>query len=106
MALYDLALRQEILEMKLRLDILGAAADRAEADAYSKDLNLELSRTLYEMEVQATLGRSMTEQSMARMEEERVEYCRTLTWAQLNALIGNPILTQPDLDKKPEEANQ
>ncbi len=105
-ALYDMALRQQILEMKLRLDILDAAGDRAESNAYSKDLDLELSRTLYEMEVKATLGRSMTLQSMARMEEERVKYCRTLTWAQLNALTGKPILTQPDLVKKTEEENQ
>lgn len=105
-ALYEMALRQQILEMKLRLDILIAAGDRAESNAYSKDLDLELSRTLYEMEVNATLGRSMTLQSMARMEEERVKYCRTLTWARLNALTGKPILTQPALDKEPEETNQ
>jgi hypothetical protein len=102
-ALYEMALQQQILEMKLRLDILAAAADRAEANAYSKDLNLELSRSLYEMEVKASLGNSMTEQSKARMEEERVKYCRTLTWAKLNALTGKPILTQP---KVTEEENQ
>ena len=103
MALFEMALQQQILEMKLRLDILKAASGRVEAESYSKDLDLELSRTLYEMEVKATLGRSMTLQSKARMEEERVKYCRTLTWAQLNALTGKPILTQP---KETVDANQ
>ena len=94
-ALIEMDLRQQILELTLRLSVLNAASLRAESEIYRRDLDLDLSRTLYEMEVKATLGRSMTLQSKARMEEDRVKYCQTLAWAQLNALIGLPILTQP-----------
>ncbi len=102
-ALIEMDLRQQILELTLRLNVLNAAGIRTESEAYRRDLDLDLSRTLYEMEVKATLGRSMDLQSKARMEEERVRYCQTLTWAQLNALIGLPILTQP---KEPVETEQ
>ncbi|KAG1661933.1 hypothetical protein GQR58_021208 [Nymphon striatum] len=98
--LYEMDLRQQILELILRIGVLKAAADRAEAELYSRDLDLEMSRTLYEMEVRARIGKSMTLQSKARMEEERVKYCTTIAWAQLNALTGKPILTQPEEAKE------
>ena len=103
MALYEMDLRQQILELVLRLTVLKAAADRAESELYSRDLDLEMSRTLYEMEVTARIGKSMTLQSKARMEEERVKYCTTLAWAQLNALTGLPILTQSEEPKEAAE---
>ncbi len=65
--------------------------------SYRRDLNLELSRALYEMEVEASLGRSMTLQSKARMNDEALNYCQNLTWAKLNALQGQDVLTPPSL---------
>lgn len=103
MALLEMDLRQQILELILRLNVLKTAADRAESELYSRDLDLEMSRSLYEMEVRASLGKSMTLQSKARMEEERVKYCTTIAWAQLNALTGKPILTQPNEANKTDE---
>ncbi len=99
-ALLKMDLRQEVLELILRLNVLSAAKQRAETESYSRDLDLEMSRSLYEMEVKASLGRSMTLQSKARMEEERIGFCQTLAWAQLNALQGLPILTPPKENKK------
>ena len=98
-ALIDMNLRQQVLELILRLRVLGAAKERSEAESYRRDLNLELSRALYEMEVKASLGRSMTLQSKARMNEERLNYCQNLAWAQLNALRGVDILTPPKQEK-------
>lgn len=98
-ALIEMDLRQQVLELILRLRVLGAAKDRSEAESYRRDLNLELSRALYEMEVKASLGRSMTLQSKARMNEERLNYCQNLAWAQLNALRGVDILTPPQKEK-------
>ena len=105
-ALYEMDLRQQILELILRLSVLKPAADRAESELYSRDLDLEMSRSLYEMEVRASLGKSMTLQSKARMEEERVKYCTNIAWAQLNALTGKPILTQPNEADKTKEVTQ
>lgn len=98
-ALIEMDLRQQVLELILRLRVLGAAKERSEAESYRRDLNLELSRALYEMEVKASLGRSMTLQSKARMSEERLSYCQNLAWAQLNALRGIDILTPPKKEK-------
>ena len=103
-ALVKMDLKQQILELLLRLKVLTAAKERAEAESYQRDLNLELSRALYEMEVKSSLGRSMTLQSKARMEEERISYCQTLAWAQLNTLRGLEILTPPK-DNKKEASN-
>jgi len=101
-AIIEMNLRQQILELILRIRVLTAASVRAESEAYQRDLDLELSRALYEMEVKASLGRSMTMQSKARMEEERIGFCRTLAWAQLNALQGLPLLTPPKEQEKSE----
>jgi hypothetical protein len=96
-ALIDRELKQQILELILRLRVLAAAKERSEAESYRRDLNLELSRALYEMEVKASLGRSMTLQSKARMNDETLNYCQNLTWAKLNALQGLDVLTPPPL---------
>jgi hypothetical protein len=104
MAIIKMNLRQQILELTLRLHVLNSAITRAETESYSRDLDLELSRSLYDMEMRASLGRSMTLQSKARMQEDRISFCITLTWAQLNALQGLDILTQPVTAK--EEATE
>lgn len=104
MAIIKMNLRQQILELTSRLQVLNSAIKRAETESYSRDLNLELSRSLYDMEVKASLGRSMTLQSKARIQEDRIGFCITLTWAQLNALQGRNILTQPVATK--EEATE
>ena len=98
--LVDMNLKQELLELLLRSKVLKAAQERSESATYRRDLDLELSRALYEMEVKSSLGRSMTLQSKARMEEERIAYCQTLAWARLNALRGLDILTPPQENKK------
>jgi len=104
--LIQMELRQEILELILRLKVLSAAQQRAETQSYRRDLDLEMSRSLYDMEVKASLGRSMTLQSKARMEEERIGYCQTLTWAKLNALRSLPLLTPPPHNKQEKEKSE
>jgi len=94
-ALMKMALHQQILELLQRLKVLKIAQEKAESESNYRDLKLELSRALYEMEVKASLGRSMTLQSKARMEEERIGYCQTLALAQLNALLGSDDILSP-----------
>lgn len=78
--------RRQILELLLRLQVLQAAARQAAAEASLRDLRLEESRVLYEQEVQADLGYSMSRQTGTRLREERIRYCRALAWAELEAL--------------------
>jgi len=101
-SLLKMDLRQQILELILRLKVLKSAKQRADTENYRRELNLDLSRTLYEMEVKASLGNSMSLQSKARMDDERYGYCQLLAWAQLNALQGRPVLNPPKDKKKPE----
>lgn len=98
-ALLDMALRQQILELILRLDVLKVVEQRAEQEINWRELRLEYSRVLYEQEVKADLGNSMVNQSRARLRKEQAAYCRTLTWAQLNALQGKPLLAPAEPNK-------
>lgn len=95
-------LSQEMLGLLLRGQMLRFAKEAIAADSYQRDLNLERSRTLYEQEVKADLGNSMVMQSFTNMYEKRIDYCLSLTWAQINALRGKPLFTKP-VPKKPEE---
>lgn len=102
-AIIDMELRQAIIELLLRLDIFQAAADRAESEIVWRDYYLERSRTLYEQEVQSDLGDAMSQQSKARLQKQQIQFCRTLTLAQLNALQGKAIWPLPKAEKKKEE---
>jgi hypothetical protein len=90
--LIDLELRQQALELLLRLEGLAAAEQYATIESLHRDLKLDESRTLYEQEVKSDLGYSMSQQTLARLREQRVAYCKALAWAELNALQGRPLL--------------
>lgn len=102
-ALLDMALRQQILELILRLDVLKVVEQRAEQEINWRELRLEYSRVLYEQEVKADLGNSMVNQSRARLRKEQAAYCRALTWAQLNALQGKALLAPADTAEETTE---
>jgi hypothetical protein len=89
-ALLPMAVRQRALELLLRLDVLAIAAEQTRVEADWRDLKLDQSRTMYEMEVTADLGYSMSQQTKARRDEMAVALCRSLTLAELDALRGRP----------------
>jgi hypothetical protein len=93
--LLAMELRRQALELLLRLQILQTTARYAESESFLSDLRLDESRTLYEQEVKADLGYSMSRQTEARMREQQVRYCRALAWAELNALQGGPVPPTP-----------
>ncbi|WP_169338489.1 TolC family protein [Lamprocystis purpurea] len=86
-----LELHHQLAEIRLRLLALAAAERKLRSEAAYRDLKLDESRTLYEQEVSADLGYAMSRQTMTRMQEARVGYCRALAWAELNALTGRPV---------------
>ena len=99
--LLDLELRQQALELLLRLQALAASQDSAEAESAWRDLRLEESRVLYEQEAAADLGFSMSQQTRAHLDQQRVAYCRALAWAELQALQGRPVWPDTDKGKQP-----
>jgi len=101
-ALVRMALRQRALELLLRLDVLAVAAEQARVEADWRDLKLDQSRTMYEMEVSADLGYSMSQQTKARRDRMAVALCRSLTLAELDALQGKPVLRKSPRPTAPD----
>ena len=102
-AVIDMELRQQILELLLRLDIFKVADGRSQAEILWRDYYLERSRTLYEQEVKSDIGDAMTQQSKARLHEQQIQFCHALTLAQLNALQGKPVWPLPQPAKQEEK---
>jgi hypothetical protein len=92
-ALVELELTQQVREVLMRLAALAAGARQVATESAYRDLKLDESRTLYDQEVTADLGYSMSQQTMTRMREARIQFCRVLAWGELNALAARPILT-------------
>ena len=102
-ALLDMEIRQQILELVLRLDIFKVAAERNKAETLWRDYYLERSRTLYEQEVKSDIGDAMTQQSKVRLQQQQIQFCSVLALAQLNALQGKPVWPLATTAAKPEE---
>lgn len=86
----ELAVRRAVVDLWLELDVLRR---QREVDAARRDfteLNLDRSRTLYQMEAISDLGDSMVMTSEARLAIARTEFDIALAWARLDALTGVP----------------
>ncbi len=85
-------LTQALLETCLDITRLQSTA-RSAARGYTdyRNLQLERSRGLYEMEMKSNLGTSMSETSDARLRTRRNEYLLALGFARLEALLGKPL---------------
>ncbi len=84
-------LRQRLTELVLDIDVLrkAIAGDKVRGDY--RELYLERSRALYEMEVSTDLGDSMVQMTDARLRAMRTLYALSLAWAELEALTGRPV---------------
>ncbi|MFN3785300.1 MAG: hypothetical protein ACK4RS_00535, partial [Thiothrix sp.] len=104
-ALIDMELRQQLLELLLRLDVFQVAEQRNKAETLWRDYYLERSRTLYEQEVKSDIGDAMTQQSRVRLQQQQLQFCQALTLAQLNVLQGKPAWspTTPTATAKEEQ---
>ena len=84
-------LRQEVLELVQRLQQLDVEAEAARVNELYRDLYLDRSRTLYQLEARADLGDSQARQAEAVWRTARVHYERALTWARIDAMRGRPL---------------
>jgi len=82
------ALRQKTLELLQKIDELQYQRKAAKVLVDYRDLKLDQSRALYEMEARATLGDAMIGVTDAQWRAARVNYQLALAWAQLKALSG------------------
>jgi hypothetical protein len=90
-ALIGMELRQHAMELLTRLELLAVISEQARIESEWRDLKLDESRTLYELEVTADLGFSMSQQTKARRDAEAVALCRALTLAELKGLQGGTV---------------
>jgi hypothetical protein len=81
-------LRQAALDQLLSIDLLEAQQRENSVAIDYRDLYLDRSRTLYELEVKADLGDAMTSQTTARLAQMETDYQLLMSWAVLDALQG------------------
>lgn len=84
----QLDVRQAILDAWLELETLYVARQQASDYADYRDLYLDLSRALYEQEVNADLGDAMVKTSEARLGSVQTEFSIAKTWARIRLLTG------------------
>lgn len=87
----EMEVQQAVLDNWQLLDSLRIEREEMKALLDYRDLYLDRSRALYEMEVKTDLGDSMVEVSEARLKMARVKFNTALTWARLDALQGNEV---------------
>lgn len=93
-------LTQTLLENYMeavRLQSVGRSAAGKQVDF--RDLALEQSRGLYELELRAALGASMAETVEANLRSRRNEYQLALALARLEALLGKPLDESKNMNK-------
>jgi len=93
-----LTIERTILETWLELDALRFRVEEMKAGSEYRELYLDRSRALYEMEVKTDLGDAMVRVSEAERNLLTVEFNIAIAWARLAALTGQ---TQPLTDNKP-----
>ena len=90
LARQHMAVRRAVVDLWLELDVLRR---EREVNAVRRDfteLNLDRSRTLYQMEAISDLGDSMVMTSEVRLAIARTDFETALAWARLDALTGEP----------------
>jgi len=79
---------QQVLELWQEIGLLQLRREEAAAQIDYRDLYLDRSRALYELEVKTDLGDAMVQFSAARLQRAEVDYALALAWARLDALLG------------------
>ncbi len=84
---YDL--EQQILELWLKISDLQQQSSDPDFTMDYRDLYLERSRALYELEVTSDLGDAMVELSQAQLFKAQTFFELAVSWAKLDSLLGN-----------------
>lgn len=92
----ELLARQQISDVWILLQSLQFDQQAIEAQERFREIDLDRSRTLYEMEVQADLGDAMVQISEVRLRRYEVLFNIALAWARLDVLRGRTALQELD----------
>ena len=99
LASYELELRQQVLDLWLERDRLRIERAGLDVTADFRDLYLDRSRTLYEMDEQSDLGDSMTQIADVQWQRAKNRYAGLLLQARLKALAGDLLKEEIKHDK-------
>lgn len=94
-------LQQQVLNTWLKLQNLKARRQEMKVVSDYRDLYLDRSRALYEMEVTADLGDSMVKVTEAEYMSKKADYEMAEAWLQMDILTGQLKLAQ-DKSNKPD----
>jgi outer membrane protein TolC len=95
LAAYRLVLRQQLLDHWLALDRLKVEREELLVTGDYRDLYLDRSRTLYEMDMAADLGDSMSQIADIHLQRAKNDFKIQLTHARIQALTGE-LVASPD----------
>ena len=89
---YELQLRTEVRKLAEEFRILKAARDASVAFTDYRELYMDRSRALYDLEVKTDLGDAMIQISEAHLRDAQQRFEMALLLAQLNLLAGELIM--------------
>jgi len=82
------AIKQQVLELWLELESLMLQRDELLTQSDFRELSLDRSRALYEMEVKTDLGNAMVKVTETEREVLATEFNIVLAWEQLDVITG------------------
>ncbi len=92
LAAQALEVRQAVLDLWLELERLRVRAEELDVLGDFRDLALDRSRALYELEVTADLGDAMVQSSDLKLQRAEHGFNTALAWARLDALLGKAVM--------------
>lgn len=100
----ELDVRQTVLNMWFELDNLNQQRQEMAALRKFRELNLDRSRALYELEVNADLGDAMVLIADVEYLSAQTDYKLMHAWLKLDSLTGQVSLAGSDTTNKPAES--
>jgi len=101
---HELDLRSQVREIAEKFRVLGAERDANLAFTDYRELYMDRSRALYDLEVKTDLGDAMIQISEAHLRDARQRFEMALLIAQLNLLAGEPIMQWDALTTRTTES--
>jgi outer membrane protein TolC len=93
LAAYELVLRQQLLDFWMELERLRVERKEIEVTGDFRDLDLDRSRTLYELDMAADLGDSMSQIADLLLQRAKNDFQIQLTHARIKALTGELLIS-------------
>ncbi len=98
LATEEFAVREAAIDLVMELEVLEARRQELDVLGFYRELYLDRSRALYDLEVSTDLGDSMTLTSDHRWLEARARFDTALAWARLDALTGSLLTPDPSAE--------